>query len=118
MIHKKHNVQIEIYPEFHDCLTGLEQFNKIIVLWWFSKNDTPTLRAIRQVHPQGNVYNPVRGIFATRSPFRPNPIAFSVVTMQRLDIHNNIIYIDDIEAYDKTPVIDIKPYIRSIDCPN
>ncbi len=117
IIHRNKETIIEIYPEFHDCLIGLEQFDRIVVLWWFSENDKPTLRAIRQVYPQGNVYNKMRGIFSTRSPFRPNPIAISIVKILKIDIEHNIIKIDEIEAYDNTPVLDIKPFIKSLDCP-
>jgi tRNA (Thr-GGU) A37 N-methylase len=60
-----------------------------------------------QVHPRGNPDNPLRGVFATRSPFRPNLIALSQVKL--LAVRDNLIEIDAIDAFADTPVLDLKP---------
>jgi tRNA-Thr(GGU) m(6)t(6)A37 methyltransferase TsaA len=106
-------VMIEVLEAFRDGLLGIEQFSHIIVFCWFHKNDQPAKRKVLQVHPRGDRANPLTGVFATRSPARPNPIAIS--TCKLLRISDNMILIDDIDAFDGTPVIDIKPYIAEKD---
>lgn len=104
---------IEIYKRYTDALLGLNQFSHVIVLYWFHKNDTPEKRKTLQVHPRSNLSNPLTGVFATRSPRRPNLIALSVCKI--LAIENNNIWIDSIDAFNNTPVLDLKPYIPSMD---
>ena len=104
---------IEIHEDFSDGLMGLEQFSHIIILTWFHENDTQENREVLKVHPRGNKANPLTGVFATRSPVRPNLISLN--TCKILDIHDNIIQIDEIDALDGSPVIDIKPCISHID---
>ena len=112
---KKSNdaVLIEIHEDFSDGLMGLEQFSHIIILTWFHENDTQENREVLKVHPRGNKATPVTGVYATRSPVRPNLI--SINTCKILDIHDNIIQIDEIDALDGSPIIDIKPCISHID---
>ncbi len=104
-------VRIEIVPKYVDGLLGLDEFSHITVCYWFHKNDTPENRAVLQVHPRRNEKNPLTGVFATHSPVRPNLIAISICKI--LSIEKNIIYIDKIDAFDGTPVIDIKSFIPS-----
>ena len=104
---------IEIFDEYRDALLGLKEFSHIIVLTWFHKNDTEEKRNILRVHPRGDKKNPLTGVFATRSPIRPNPIA--LFTCRIVSIRDNIIQIDKINAFDGSPVIDIKPYIPEED---
>ena len=106
-------VIIEIYPEYMDGLLGLDQFSYILVFFRFHKNDTPEQRSILQVHPRGDKANPLTGFFATRSSVRPNPIGMSVCKI--LCIYGNMIHIDQIDALNESPIIDIKPYIPRID---
>lgn len=98
---------IEIDKRYQAALLGVEELRSIWVLYWFDRNDTPEERAILQVHPRGNPANPRRGVFATRSPFRPNLIALSEVRV--IAVHGNRIEIGDIDAFADTPVLDIKP---------
>lgn len=104
---------VEIFPEFRDGLLGLKGFSHVLVFYWFDRNDTPEKRAILMVHPLGNKANPLTGVFATRSPFRPNLIGLSVCKIKSIDDAG--ITVDDIDAFDGSPIIDIKPYIPSID---
>lgn len=98
---------IEIDKKYQPALMGVEKLDSIWVLYWFDRNDTPEKRAILQVHPRGNPENPLRGVFATRAPARPNLIALSRARI--LSVEDNIIKIDDIDAFAGTPVLDIKP---------
>jgi len=106
---KDRDVYIEIYPEYKDALLRLEHYSHIIVLFWFDKNDNPEQRSILQVHPKRHKGAPLSGVFATCSPVRPNLIGLTICKI--LSIKDNIIKIEDIDAFDNTPVIDIKPYI-------
>lgn len=98
---------IEIDRRYQPALMGVEELKSIWVLYWFDRNDTPDKRAVLQVHPRGNPDNPLRGVFATRSPLRPNLIALSQVGI--LGVKGNVIEIDGIDAFADTPVLDLKP---------
>ncbi len=100
------NVLIEIDKKYNEALLGLEQFSHINVLYWFHENDTPENRSTLQVHPCKNKKNPLTGVFATHSPLRPNLIAMSLCKI--LSINETTIKIDKIDAFDGSPVIDIK----------
>ena len=99
---------IRIYDPYTDALLGLEQFSHIIVLYWFDQNDHPEKRSVLRVHPRGDKKNPLTGVFATRSPARPNLIAVAPVKIKRIE--KTDIIIDEIDALHNSPVIDIKPY--------
>ena len=103
------DVRIEIFEAYGDALLGLDDFSHITVCYWFHENDTPGQRNTLQVHPRKNKNNPLRGVFATHSPVRPNLIAIS--TCKILSIENTTIFIETIDARDGSPVIDIKCFI-------
>ena len=107
------SASVEIFEEFKEGLLGLEGFSHIHVLCWFHESDSKAKRATLQVHPRGDRRNPLTGVFATRSPVRPNPLA--LYTCRIHAIHGNRIHIDSMDALDGTPVIDIKPYIPEND---
>ena len=108
---KKENekVWIELIDVFLDGLLGVEGFSHIYVLYWFHENDTPDKRKTLQVHPRGDKKNPLTGVFGTHSPLRPNLIALTLCKI--VSISGNRIEIEDIDARDGSPVIDIKCYI-------
>lgn len=97
---------IIINKEYIPGLEGLEGFPEVTVVYWFHQNDNPDKRSILKVHPKGNPENPIRGVFATHAPVRPNLLAISRVKV--LSINGNIIEIDEIDAYNHSPVIDLK----------
>ncbi len=98
---------IEIEKRYQPALLGVDTLKTLQVLYWFDRNDSPEKRTILQVHPRGDPERPLRGVFATRSPFRPNLIAISEVRV--LAVRDNIIEIDAIDAFADTPVLDLKP---------
>jgi len=98
---------IEIDPLYAKGLYGLSLGDEIIVLTWLHLGNRDTL----QVHPRGNRNNPLKGVFATRSPSRPNPIGFHKTRIINLDQPLKI-KVQALEVVDKTPVIDIKSVIR------
>ena len=97
---------IVLYKEYEAGLKGLENHSYVHVVYWFDRNDTPEKRAILQVHPRKDKNNPLTGVFATHSPFRPNLIAISRCDI--ISIKENVIEIKDIDAFDGSPVLDLK----------
>jgi len=93
---------IEIYAEFADGLADLDGFSHIVVLFHMHKSEGFKLRVIPYLD------DIPRGLFSTRAPRRPNPIGLSVVKLIRID--GNILYIEDVDMLDGTPLLDIKPY--------
>ena len=106
---KQNSITIEIDPAYSDALLGMDGFSHILVLYWFHENDDPESRKTLQVRPRKNPQNPLTGVFATHAPVRPNLIAVSPCRVE--SIANNIIEIDDIDARDNSPVVDIKCYV-------
>ncbi len=103
--------RIALDAAFTDALLGLEAGDDILVLCYFHQAD----RDVLQVHPRGNPDSPLRGVFATRSPARPNPIAVTSARIQRID--GNVLHVIGLDALDGTPVVDIKSHADSFDTP-
>lgn len=106
-------------PEFRnpDALRGLEGFSHLWLIWVFSENLregwSPTVRPPRL---GGNVR---MGVFATRAPFRPNPIGLSAVKLERVELHPQdgpVLHLSGVDLIDGTPILDIKPYVPLADC--
>jgi tRNA (adenine37-N6)-methyltransferase len=95
---------VEVYPKYQKGLKDLGGFSHIILLCHFHRISEYNLDVV----PSGETIS--RGLFATRSPRRPNPIGFSVVRLN--EINENRLMISDLDILDGTPVLDIKPYFR------
>lgn len=95
------------------ALKGLNGFSHVWVMWWLNRSDKPEKRSTIQVHPRGNIKNPLTGVFACRAPVRPNPIALSLCRI--VSVENNVVEIDKIDAFADTPILDLKPYIPKYD---
>jgi tRNA-Thr(GGU) m(6)t(6)A37 methyltransferase TsaA len=100
-----------------DALRGIEQFSHLWLLWEFSRAQreewSPTVR------PPRLGGNQRIGVFATRSPFRPNPIGLSCVKLKKVDWQEKegpVLYVTGVDLLDQTPIYDIKPYIPYADC--
>ncbi len=96
---------LEVMPSVADGLHGLAVGDEVIVMTWLHRARRATLK----VHPRSDRSRPLTGVFATRSPDRPNPIGLHRVTVRR--IVKNKLRIGPIEAIDGTPVVDIKPVL-------
>jgi tRNA-Thr(GGU) m(6)t(6)A37 methyltransferase TsaA len=108
-------VKIVLEKSYIPALKGLEDFSHIQVLWWFSACDnTEDRNQLTETKPYKNSPD-ILGTFATRSPRRPNPIALDCVQVTYIDDKNGEIGLTWLEAFDGTPVLDIKPYTPSID---
>lgn len=99
---------LEIKPEFAQGLTGITIGHELILLTWLHRAN----RDVLHVHPRGNPDNPVTGVFATRSPARPNPIGLHQVSV--LEVAENRLRVAPLEAIDGTPIIDIKSILTNI----
>ena len=100
--------EIEVYPEVVDLLDGIEDFSHLLVLYW--AHLVPEAgRSLLKVHPIGRKEFPLKGIFATCSPARPNPVLVNAVRL--LERHANVLRVAGLEAVDGTPLLDIKPYL-------
>jgi len=97
----------EIYPEFAEGLKDLNGFSHLILLYHFHKVSEfrLTLTPFLDSKP--------RGLFSTRAPKRPNPIGLSVVKLLKTDY--NILYLENVDILDKTPLLDVKPYVPEFD---
>ena len=96
-------------PEFAPALSGLSAGDEVLLLTFLDRAD----RSVRQVHPRGDRDRPRTGVFATRSPDRPNPIGLHRVRL--LELAADRMRVADLEALDGTPVLDVKPVLGPVD---
>jgi len=102
---------LEIVPAFTEGLEGITPGRELVLLTWFHEAQ----RNILKVHPRGNPANPLRGVFATRSPDRPNPIGLHRVKVIEVEERGRL-KVGPLEVLDGTPIIDIKPVLpQSLD---
>jgi tRNA-Thr(GGU) m(6)t(6)A37 methyltransferase TsaA len=106
---KDKSARIVLEEKYAPGLAGLADWSHVQVFYWFDKNDVPQKRAILQVRPRGSQDNPLTGVFACRSPVRPNLVALTVCRI--VSVEGNVVTLDAIDAFDGTPVIDLKPFI-------
>ena len=97
---------LELDPELLPATRGLEPGAEVIVMTWLHL----ARRDVLQVHPRGDLERPLKGVFATRSPSRPNPLGLHRVTVR--EIAGTRLRVGPIEAVDGTPVMDIKPVLK------
>jgi tRNA-Thr(GGU) m(6)t(6)A37 methyltransferase TsaA len=110
-----YGLQLKIFEPYRPALNELEHFGHAIVLWWCHMCDDKDYRQTVECKKPYKNSPEKMGIFATRSPARPNPIAISVVAVLGVDHKNGIIHIPWIDAADDTPIVDLKPYHPSLD---
>ncbi len=100
---------LELMPQAAQGLTGIIAGDELIVLTWLHL----ARRDVLQVHPRGDLARPLTGVFATRSPDRPNPIGLHRVSV--LEVGEQKLRVAPLEAIDGTPIVDIKPVLRGSD---
>ncbi|HSB20266.1 MAG TPA: tRNA (N6-threonylcarbamoyladenosine(37)-N6)-methyltransferase TrmO [Anaeromyxobacteraceae bacterium] len=96
---------LEVHPWAAEGLQGLSAGDEIIIVTWLHRAHRDVLR----VHPRSDPRNPLTGVFATRSPDRPNPLGLHPVVVRAID--GNRLRIGPIEVIDGTPVVDVKPVL-------
>jgi tRNA (adenine37-N6)-methyltransferase len=99
--------RVELFPEFAPGLQDLQGFERIWLVYWFHRTTPARLEVTPFLDQQ------TRGIFATRSPCRPNPIGLSCVRLIGLEGH--ALLVSDLDVVDGTPLLDIKPYVPAFD---
>ena len=109
--------QVEIFPQFEEALDGLEGFSHVIIIGYLNQL-RPEQNGLLKVQPRGLLrYGlkleelPLVGVFALDSPSRPNPLGLSVVTLLRRE--GRVLTVTDLDFFDGTPVLDVKPYQSS-----
>ncbi len=108
-------MRIEVFSKYKAALKALDDFSHLNVFWWCNDFDNEQARNTLETESPYKGSPTVMGIFATRSPIRPNPIALTVAQVLHIDHDKGIIHIAYIDANDNTPVIDLKPYTPSLD---
>ena len=99
--------RVVVYEPWVEGLQGLEGFSHVVIIFWLdrpSDSETPV-----KVHPQGEEDLPLVGLFATRAPMRPNPIG--ITTVRLLSLEGDTLHLRGLDAFDGTPVLDVKPYL-------
>ena len=113
--YKNSGICLELDKAYAPALSGLDGFSCLNVLWWANLLDNEENRSVLTcVKPYTHSPDSM-GIFATRSPLRPNPVCLSVVSVSQIDYDNGVIYVPFIDAEDGTPIVDIKPYLPTTD---
>jgi len=105
---------IELEPEYRAAIEGLDEFSHLLVVWWADKFEEYRL-AVDMVMELPYAPGVKAGLFATRSPVRPNPICINTARLVAVDVGAGRIDLDEIDAYAGTKVLDIKPYYGCID---
>lgn len=101
---------LQIDEPYRAGLKQLDQFSHVMIFWWADRMDTEKYRSIMTTQLP---YAPgvEAGVFACRSEYRPNPIAVTLMALISIDLENGIVVLPWIDAFDGTPVLDLKPYI-------
>ena len=102
-------VVLEVLPDYAPAVEGIEEWDGILVICWMHLAS----RDVLQVHPKGDPSHHLTGVFGTRSPARPNPLA--VYTVELVRVEGLKIQVRGIDAVDGTPVVDIKPHVHRLD---
>jgi len=98
---------VELFAEYHAALKDLDSFSHVILIWHLDRSKGFHLEVVPPKQAQ------TRGLFATRSPHRPNPIGLSIVELHKIE--DGVLYVERVDMLDGTPLLDIKPYIPASD---
>jgi tRNA-Thr(GGU) m(6)t(6)A37 methyltransferase TsaA len=101
--------EIIVDEKYEELLDGVEDYSHLVVLFW-GHEVTEEGRSLKKIHPMGRKDYPEKGIFCTCSPARPNPVLMTVVKLHARK--GNILKVSGLDAIDKSPVIDIKPFVQ------
>lgn len=107
-VRNKGNVSEIIFREdLVEALNGIEDFSHLFVIFWMHEISKEERKRMK-VHPRGRGDMPLLGVFATRTPYRPNPLGLTLVEL--LGVEGNVVTVRGLDAFDGTPVLDIKPF--------
>jgi tRNA-Thr(GGU) m(6)t(6)A37 methyltransferase TsaA len=108
------DVDLQILEPYRPALKELDQFSHVLVFWWASHFDGDEYLSILQCEPPYALGH-TTGVFATRSPIRPNPIAMTTCKLLGVDEEAGLLTLAEIDAFDGTPVVDVKAYFPVCD---
>jgi tRNA-Thr(GGU) m(6)t(6)A37 methyltransferase TsaA len=111
---KEKEVNLEIQEQFRPALKQLDRFSHLNIFWWAHKHDNEKSRNALQCEPP-YAKGKVTGVFATRAEYRPNPIAMTACKILKIDEAKGTITVGDIDAFDGTPIVDLKAYFPLCD---
>lgn len=112
---EKGEVWIEVYPKYRKAMEGLEEHGYLQVIWWFDQCDNERSRNKLMEEKPYKKGPDILGTFATRAPERPNPIGISNVYVLSVDAESGKVKVPYFDAFNGTPILDLKPYTPSID---
>lgn len=101
--------RIELVPNYRPALAGLARHSHVIVLYWMDRARRDLATQVPRGAPAA------RGTFALRTPNRPNPVALAVAAVASVDAEAGVVEVEMLDCYDGTPLLDIKPYIATVD---
>ena len=111
---QRDQIQLQITEPCRPALKQLEHFSHVMVFWWADQFDTEEYRNMLQSRPPyAEEY--LTGVFATRSPYRPNPIAMTTCPLVAVDEEEGLLTVTDIDAFDGTGIVDLKAYFPVCD---
>jgi len=99
--------EIIIQNDLKAALDGIRDFSHLFIIFWMNRIPKDKRRRLK-VHPRGRKDLPLLGVFATRTPYRANPIGLTLVEL--LKVQNNVLTVRGLDALDGTPILDIKPF--------
>ena len=109
---KQHSSEVVIDPELTSGLDSISGFSHVFVLFWLHQITSRQRRTLK-IHPRGRADLPLVGVFAARTNLRPNPIGLTLCEL--IKVEGNVLTVRGLDAFDGTPVLDVKPY-DSWDC--
>ncbi|MCK4594056.1 tRNA (N6-threonylcarbamoyladenosine(37)-N6)-methyltransferase TrmO [bacterium] len=107
-------VHLEILDPYRPAMMLLDKFSHLIVVWWADEHDNEKSRSVTQTKPP-YAEDKLTGVFATRAEYRPNPVAITTCKILEVDEESGIIRVPNLDAYDGTPIVDLKAYFPVCD---
>jgi tRNA-Thr(GGU) m(6)t(6)A37 methyltransferase TsaA len=108
-------IYLEIEEPYRPALKQLQHFGYVQVLWWFDRSQDSDSRQVLQSKPPFGDNVPMTGVFASRWPERPNPIALTTTQVLRVNYEEGTVDVGKIDAFDGSPIVDLKPYFPVCD---
>ncbi len=108
------SVNLKLMKPFRPALKQLDHFSHVMVFWWADRHDNEKSRSFMQTEPP-YAKGKVTGVFATRAEYRPNPIAMTICKLLAVDEEEGTVQVRNIDAYDGTPIVDLKAYFPVCD---
>ncbi|MHA2252285.1 MAG: tRNA (N6-threonylcarbamoyladenosine(37)-N6)-methyltransferase TrmO [Candidatus Kariarchaeaceae archaeon] len=108
-------IHLKLLERYIPALKELHHFSHVIVLWWADEHDNDKNKNIFQTTPPYGEDPPLTGVFATRSEYRPNPIALTTARIVEVDYDQGIVKVANFDAFDNSPILDLKAYFPVCD---